>query len=167
MASATADEIIQSLGLAPHPEGGFYREVYRSDAKVDHPDSEAGERSAITSIYFLLAEGDFSAFHRVRSDESWHLYAGGPLELHLIHQHGEYEVRRLGHDLGFGCLPQTTVPANCLQAACPAPNVAWAVCGCVVAPGFDFADFSMPSREELLLSFPQHEKIIRGLTRGA
>ncbi len=166
MLPATVDELIEHLRLQPHPEGGYYREVFRSEMNVEHPEDEA-ERSACTSIYFLLEAGDFSAFHRVRSDEIWHLYAGGPLELHLIHQHGEYECQRLALDLGAGFQPQFTVPANALQAARPAPNTPWVLCGCVVAPGFDFADFSMPSREDLTVSFPDCSEIIRQLTRIA
>lgn len=167
MPLATADQIIARLALQPHPEGGYYREVYRSESQVVHPDPGAGQRSACTSIYFLLTEGDFSAFHRVRSDEVWHLYAGGPLELFIIGQHGEFAHEVLALDLGAGFQPQITVPANCLQAARPAPNVPWALCGCVVAPGFDFADFAMPSREDLSISFPHLADLIRELTRPA
>lgn len=167
MPRATAEEIIAQLGLQPHPEGGYYREVFRSPQEVTHPDPALGTRSACTSIYFLLTAGDFSAFHRVRSDEIWHLYAGGPLELFVIGQHGEFARERLALDLGAGFQPQITVPANCLQAARPAANVPWALCGCVVAPGFDFADFAMPSREDLLISFPHLSGLIREMTRPA
>ncbi|MCB2153762.1 cupin domain-containing protein [bacterium] len=164
----SAEEVIKTLQLIPHPEGGFYREIFRSDVRVQHPNVPPGEereRAASTLIYFLLEAKDFSAFHRVRSEETWHLYGGGPLELHLIHQHGEYEQRILRRDLGAGFSPQTTVDANVWQAACPAPNVEWVLCGCTVAPGFEFADFSMASRKELTLSYPECQEIINRFTR--
>ena len=165
----SAKEIIDGLKLMPHPEGGFFREVHRSPMTVKHPSPPANEtptRAAMTSIYFLLEGSDFSAFHRVRSDETWHLYGGGPLELHILSQKGEYERRILGFDLGAGYTPQITIPAMSWQAACPAPNVSYALCGCTVAPGFDFVDFKMVSFRELSLSYPQHEDLIRRFTRG-
>lgn len=165
----TAQEIIEKLKLSPHPEGGYYREVYRSESQVVHPsidDESANIRSACTSIYFLLEEGDFSAFHRVRSDEVWNLYAGGPIELHLISQHGECNRHLLGLDIGAGFSPQLTIPAHCWQAARPAPRVPWVLCGCTVAPGFDFADFSMPTRSDLLVSYPHCKDVIMELTRA-
>lgn len=160
-------EIVDRLGLAPHPEGGFFREVYRAGLAIDHPGIESGStrRSAATHIYFLLPAGDFSAFHRVvPSDEIWHLYAGDPLELHLIHADGRYERRLLTADLSVG-EPETVVEAGCWQAARVAPGGAWALGGCTVAPGFDFADFEMPPAEELLRLHPEHEAIVRELTR--
>lgn len=164
----SAQDIVSRLRLTPHPEGGFYREVFRSGVNVDHPGVPAGEdrqRSASTLIYFLIEHGDFSAFHRVRSDETWHLYAGGPVELHLISQHGEYERALLALEIGAGFLPQFTIPANSWQAARVGPSVPWALCGCTVAPGFEFADFSIASRKELLLCYPACEQIILELTR--
>ena len=170
MSHLTAEDIIQELKLMPHPEGGYYREVYRSSEQVTHPEGPASEddsaqRAAMTSIYFLLEKGDYSTFHRVRQDETWNLYLGGPLELHLISQHGAYSKQILGYDLGAGYEPQLTVPGNSWQAARPAPGVEWALVGCKVAPGFDFADFRIAHRRELLLCYPEHEKIVCELTR--
>lgn len=158
-----AEEIRRLLRLQPHPEGGAFRETLRSPMAVSHP--QAGARAASTAIYFLLRAGEFSAFHRVRSDESWHLYEGGPLELHLIDPDGRHERRLLGTDLAAGQEPQAVVPAGWWQAARPAEGAELALCGCVVAPGFEFADFEMPTRGELLARFPGLEEWILLFTR--
>jgi hypothetical protein len=161
-------KIVERFQLDPHPEGGYFREVYRSGILLDRPNADTGRsarRSVSTQIYFLLAEHDFSAFHRVRgSDELWHLYAGGPLELHTIDTSQQYAKHVLTGDLASG-EPVAVVPAGCWQAARPAPATAWAFCGCTVAPGFDFADFEMPARQELATAMPAHERIIHELTR--
>jgi len=161
-------KIIERFKLVPHPEGGHFREVYRSPIAIDHPAIDAGanpRRSGSTHIYFLLAGNDFSAFHRVRwSDEIWHLYAGGPLELHTLDDTQRYEKHVLTNDLERG-EPARVVPAGCWQAARPATTGTWAFCGCTVAPGFDFADFEMPPAKELVATHPTHERIIRELTK--
>jgi predicted cupin superfamily sugar epimerase len=116
-------------------------------------------------IYFLLAEGDFSSFHRVRwSDEIWHLYAGGPLELHLIDASAGHAQRLLTTDLCSGA-PTAVVPAGCWQAARLTPGTKWAFAGCTVSPGFEFSDFDMPPAAELLEVYPEHASFIRELTR--
>jgi len=161
-------KIVERFELLSHPEGGYFREVFRSAVTFAHPgiDPERGtRRSASTLIYFLLADRDFSAFHRVRSsDEVWHLYAGGPLELHTIDAGRRYEKHVLTGDLASG-EPARVVPAGCWQAARLAPDSGWAFIGCTVAPGFDFADFEMPPGDELAAAFPAHERVIRELTR--
>ena len=174
--SPTVRRLIERFGLEPHPEGGFYREMFRDDLAVLHPGIPIApggpadrERSASTAIYFLLPEGEISAFHRVVwTAELWHLYAGGPLELHLIHEEGRYERRLLSDPESEGGAqtgPMTVVEAGCWQAARPAPGAAYAFGGCTVAPGFDFADFELPAAEELARRFPEHEAVIRALTR--
>jgi uncharacterized protein len=161
-------KLVERFALIPHTEGGYYREVFRSGVALDLAGggTKPGvKRAASTLIYFLLADGDFSAFHRVRSsDEVWHLYAGGPLELHTIDSSRRYAKHVLASDLASG-EPAHVVPAGCWQAARLAPSGAWAFAGCTVAPGFDFADFEMPPGEELAASFPAHAQIIRELTR--
>src|SRR5262249_34295305 len=150
--------IVQALGLMPHPEGGFYRETFRSPLQIQSP-LHAGARNASTAIYFLLPAGTFSALHRVRgSDELWHFYAGDPLELYLLGPAGTRSIR-LGADLRAGQVPQAVVPAGVLQAAMPL-GTRYSLCGCTVAPGFDFADFDLPKRDELLASFPGHRALI-------
>lgn len=164
-----AEKIVKRFGLKPHPEGGFFKEVYRSAQYVRHPAVPAGEdpeRRCGTLIYYMLVGRQFSAFHRVRwTDEIWHLYAGGPLELHLIDADGHYSVKTLTTVLGDG-EPTALVPAGCWQAARVAPGMPWAFGGCTVAPGFEYADFEMPSAAELLEAFPQHAAVIRSLTRN-
>jgi predicted cupin superfamily sugar epimerase len=157
-----ARAVVTSLGLAPHPEGGFFRETFRAPLALDAPQ---GPRAASTAIYFLLPAGSFSALHRVRSDEVWHHYDGDPVELHTIGDAGQARVVRLGRDLARGDRPQVVVPAGVWQAAVPAGE-RFALCGCTVAPGFEFADFEMPSRAELLRRFPTLRELVERLTRG-
>ena len=162
-----AEKIINRFALKPHPEGGFFKEVYRSTQHVRHPGVPAGEnaeRVCGTLIYYMLVGDRFSAFHRVRwTDEIWHLYAGGPIELHLIDTDGHYHAKTLTTALGDG-EPTALVPAGHWQAARVAPGSSWAFGGCSVAPGFEYADFEMPSATALIEAFPQHEAIIRTLT---
>lgn len=153
--------IIEALGLSPHPEGGFFRETFRAPLAVEAPQ---GPRSASTAIYYLLAAGTFSALHRVRSDEVWHHYDGDPLELHLISEAGVYEVTTLGRNIVRGERPQLVVPAGVWQAALPL-GTRFALCGCTVAPGFDFADFEMPSRQDLANRLPALKSAIDRFTR--
>ena len=160
--------IVERFGMNPHPEGGFFREVYRSAIDVEHPAIPKGHgksRSGGTLIYFLLAEDQFSAFHRVKwTDELWHLYAGGPLELHVIDSDDGYVRRVLTTDLERG-EPTALVEAGHWQAARLAPNVGWAFGGCTVSPGFEFDEFEMPPAEELIARHSQHAGVIRALTR--
>jgi predicted cupin superfamily sugar epimerase len=135
-----AAHLISSLGLQPHPEGGHYREVFRSSSSVQ-PGDGRGERSALTTIYFLLMAGEQSRLHRVTSDEAWHFYEGDPLDLlwtgaepMVLHQ------ARLG-PVSAGMAPVAVVPAGGWQAA--RSSGAYTLVGCTVGPGFDFADFQM------------------------
>lgn len=166
----TVKRIVERFELEPHPEGGYFREVYRSAIEITHPGIPPGHETARrtgTLIYFLLSGSDFSAFHRVRwSDEIWHLYAGGPLELHVVDGHGRHEARLVTTDLERG-EPTTVIPGGHWQAARLAAGAEWAFGGCTVAPGFEYADFEMPPRADLLADFPEHAAIIRSLTRGA
>jgi predicted cupin superfamily sugar epimerase len=130
----TAEEVVRLLDLAPHPEGGFYREAFRAAAP-------AGGRGASTAIYYLLREGDVSVWHRVDADEVWHHYMGAPLELSLSVKGRERSVLRLGPDLAAGERPQAVVPAGVWQAARPLGG--WTLVGCTVAPAFDFAGFEI------------------------
>jgi predicted cupin superfamily sugar epimerase len=162
----TARELVETLGLLPHPEGGYYRETFRSPVVLRGlswagPD---GERNASTAIYFLLPAGVFSAFHRVMADEVWHHYEGDPVALHMLGASG-HEVVRLGRDFAAGQRPQHVVRGGVWQAAV-AIGECYALCGCTVAPGFDFADFSMPSRSELVAVFPEHAALIESFTRS-
>jgi len=163
-----AQRIVERFQMQPHPEGGFFREVYRSGIELEHPSIPADtsrRRSGSTLIYFLLAGQAFSAFHRVVcSDEVWHLYGGGPLEVHTINAAGRHDryVLTTAWDAGE---PAAIVKAGDWQAAKLAPGARWAFCGCTVAPGFDFDDFEMPPASELLAAYPKHATVIRELTR--
>jgi predicted cupin superfamily sugar epimerase len=158
-----AQDVIAALELTPHPEGGFFRETFRAHAVIEAPFGKL-PRAASTAIYFLLRAGDFSAFHVVRSDEVWHHYLGASLELHTIEATGQYERVELGPDLMNGEVPQWVVPAGTFQAA-RVIGEGFGLVGCTVAPGFDFADFSMPPRAELLARFPNLEDVIASFTR--
>ena len=147
-----AAEIIHRLGLAPHPEGGYYRETFRSSLMLDLPGGR--RRHASTAIHYFLPSGARSAWHRVASDEVWHHYQGGPLRLHLLGT----ATRRLDR-----MDPQIVVPAGVWQAA--EPESEGVLCGCTVAPGFDFADFELGNAEALLREFPGEEALIRRLLR--
>jgi len=156
---STIDELVRSLDLKPHPEGGFYRETYRAPATVDTP---RGKRNAGTAIYYLLPKGTYAAFHRVTSDEVWHHYDGGPLVLHLI-ERGQHRQVTLGRDFAKGEQPQGVVRAGVLQAAEPVGE--YTLCGCTVAPGFDFADWTLPPFDELAVDYPQHRALLQRLSR--
>lgn len=151
-----ADELIQRLELKPHPEGGYYREVWRSTARVS--ESRHASRSAVTTIYFLLAAGSFSAWHRVRSDEVWHWYEGEPLELLFAPPDLGIVQQRILGPVGEGVEPIITVPADWWQAA--RPLGAFSLCGCTVAPGFEFEDFAFlrdhaAERDALRITSPE------------
>jgi len=156
---------IHHLGLSPHPEGGYYRVTYKSDLTIVRsalPSSYQGDRSASTAIYFLLDEGNFSAFHRIASDEVWHFYAGSSLVVYVIDPEGNYSELHLGSDEGEEF--QAVVKAGCWFASRVRDAAGFALVGCTVAPGFDFADFELGVRWELIRAFPAHRKLIEELT---
>jgi hypothetical protein len=164
----TADYFIRHLQLQPHPEGGFFKETYRSTGIIPSQclsTSFSGDRSYSTAIYFLLQQRDYSAFHRIESDECWHFYEGGTLLIHVIDEEGNYSCIRLGRKIHEGEVFQYVVPARSWFASEPAPGVEFTLVGCTVAPGFDFADFEMANAEELSKSYPQHHSIIHRLCR--
>jgi uncharacterized protein len=166
----TADEIRRLLDLAPHPEGGFYRETWRAAEALPAaalPARYGGGRAAGTAIYYLLTPGTFSTLHRLRSDEVFHCYAGDPVELLLLAPGGAGEVVTLGSDLGAGHRPQQLVPAGVWQGARLRAGGAWALLGCTVAPGFDFADYEAGGRADLQRGWPAFAALIGALTREA
>ena len=170
MATPTADEIVAALGLAPHPEGGFYRETYRASDVIPRealPPRYAGARAASTAIYFLLRRGEISALHRIASDELWFFHLGAPLTVHVLAEDGTHQAIRLGHDLAGGESPQAMVPAGAHFGARIEGGGDYALVSCTVAPGFDFADFELPARSELLARFPEHQTLVMALTRAA
>lgn len=137
-----AGDLVRLLHLAPHPEGGWYREIFRSADAAPQADGR-GPRQALTSIDFLLAAGERSAWHRVASDEAWHLLEGGPLRLWLVPPDlSRLDLHTLAPVDADGARPRLVVPAHWWQAAEPAAGASFALVGATVAPGFDFADFS-------------------------
>ena len=159
---------IETLGLEPHPEGGFFRQTYRAELTIPKEVLRGfgGARAASTAIYFLLEGENFSAFHRLRSDEMWHFYAGSPLMVHVIEPTGNDSSILLGSDPDAGQVFQAVVAAGSWFASHVADWKGWALVGCTVAPGFDFEDFEMGQREELSGKYPQHRRMIERLTRG-
>ncbi|HEY3265457.1 MAG TPA: cupin domain-containing protein [Armatimonadota bacterium] len=165
----TAEYWIERLNLERHPEGGYFRETYRAAETISEealPERYAGPRSFSTLIYFLLAGDDFSAFHRLKSDEMWHFHAGVGLTVSLIHTDGRVEAIRMGPDPDDGQTFQAVIPAGCWFGAALDEPDAYALVGCTVAPGFDFADFELAEPDRLLKEFPDSEELIRRLTRA-
>jgi len=162
-------DLINKLNLQAHPEGGYYKETYRSKGIIEtsslSQDIE-GERNYSTAIYFLLAKNQFSAFHKIKQDEIWHFYSGTTLLLHTINKEGEYKLVRIGQDLNNEEYFQYVVPAGTLFASEVEDKNSFSFCGCTVSPGFDFKDFTMPSRVELIKTYPKHSEIILKLTHG-
>ena len=157
---------IEKLGLEPHPEGGHFKEVYRSPATVPGEvlPGYAGARNLGTSIYFLLQDGEVSALHRIKQDELWHFYAGSALTVHVIDAAGRYTPVSMGSDPDECQCLQAVVPGGSLFGASVDGGAGYALVGCTCVPGFDFADFELPAREELLSRYPQHRKLIEELT---
>jgi len=158
---------IDTLGLARHPEGGWFRETYRSSESIPSealPDRFQGLRPFCTAIYFMLKRGDFSALHRIKSDEIWHFHEGAPLTVHVLTPTGEQYGIRLGRDADNGERFQAVVPAGCWFGAETFGE--FSLVGCTVAPGFDFRDFEMADRANLASIFPQHIPFINRLTRN-
>ncbi|OQY12878.1 MAG: hypothetical protein B6I31_02320 [Desulfobacteraceae bacterium 4572_19] len=158
---------IKNLKLQPHPEGGYFKENYRSHeviAKIALPNRFSGDRVFSTGIYFLLNKNDYSAFHVINQDEMWHFYEGSSVTIHIIDKDGTYSTLSLGRDITNGESHQVIVKAGCFFAAENNNKELYSLSGCTVAPGFDFADFKMPGRNKLIKMFPQHIKIINMFT---
>ena len=163
-----AQNLIEHFQLQPHPEGGFYKETYRSSGIISAsclPKEFSDDRYYSTAIYFLLQQGGFSAFHRIKSDECWHFYEGSTLLIHILERDGSYTCARLGKNIDKGEVFQFVVPAHAWFASEPAPESDFSLVGCTVAPGFDFADFEMADKEILLHEFPQHHVVVQRLCR--
>ena len=164
----TVAELVRKFQLLPHPEGGYYKETYRSAEQIPGkalPQRFPGTRSFATAIYFLLEKNNFSAFHRIQSDECWHFYAGDTLHVHVIHPDGVYELLPLGNNLAKNEMFQAMVPAGSWFASETAPGGNFSFVGCTVAPGFDFADFELARASALSAQFPSKRELITRLCR--
>jgi predicted cupin superfamily sugar epimerase len=160
---------IEKLHMQPHPEGGFYAETYRSHEHIlgEHlPGRYNGDRSFATAIYFLVEGGRFSALHRISSDEMWHFYTGTRLTIYAIEPQGDLQTIHLGNNPDEGEVFQAVVKAGCWFGSIAKDPDGYALVGCTVAPGFDFADFELADRREMLQQFPQHRSIIEALTKA-
>ncbi|MCB2410546.1 cupin domain-containing protein [Hymenobacter lucidus] len=158
----TATDIIQHLHLLPHPEGGYYRETYRSP---EHLTTDSGQsRSVSTAIYYLLENDDKSHFHRIKSDELWFFHQGQALEI-VVLTDGQPTTIVLGSDFARGEVPQAIVPANAWFGARLRQSSGFALVSCTVAPGFDFADFELAQRGALSAEFPHLTSLIEQFTK--
>jgi hypothetical protein len=153
----TTKEIIQQLQLLPHPEGGYFKETYRSPETLVA--SGGKTRNVSTAIYYLLENDNKSHFHRIQSDEIWHFHQKDPLEIFIIEQ-GELIVKTLGNNIAQGEVPQVIVPAGRWFAARVKNASGYSLVSCTVAPGFDFTDFELAKKENLLSQFPHLNDII-------
>jgi predicted cupin superfamily sugar epimerase len=154
----TAQELVQTLGLLPHPEGGFYKETYRSKLTL-----EGKDRQLMTSIYFLLTSANVSKFHRIKSDELWYFHAGSPLIVHTLGEHG-HQQHHLGLDLSKGQQPFLWIPKDTIFGSTVLENDDFSLVSCAVAPGFDFRDFELFERSELLRAYPEHKELVERLS---
>src|SRR5258706_10334212 len=162
-----AEYWIDHLHLQPHPEGGFYRETYRSGETIPQtglPARFPGPRSFSTAIYFLLRSQDRSLFHRIKSDELWHWHAGSTLSIYVLDWQA-VTVRQLGDNPEKGESLQVAIPANCWFGAKLNEENSYVLASCTVAPGFDFQDFELAGKEELIKQYPSHREVIDLLTR--
>ncbi len=164
----TAQQIINRLGLVPLTiEGGYFRETYRSTLTLPAeslPADYASNRHAATCIYYLLTPDTFSMLHRVTSDEIFHFYAGDPVEMLQLLPDGTGRTLIIHNDLAIECSPQVAVPASIWQGCRLAPGGQWALMGCTVAPGFDYADYTPGDRVQLIAGYPEYTELITALT---
>jgi uncharacterized protein len=167
MIPQTAEYWIEKLKLQKHPEGGYFKEIFRSENKIPGESLKKfrDERSTFTSIYYLLKGHDFSAFHRLKSEEMWHFFNGSPVTIYVINEDGKLEKKHLGPDPDNMEDFQICIPGNTWFAAKVNNPVLYSLVGCTVSPGFDFQDFEMAEREALLKEFPHLKDCIIQLTR--
>jgi predicted cupin superfamily sugar epimerase len=163
-----AQYLRERLDLSELPgEGGYYKETYRSDKTIILPSETDGERSISTSIYYLLDGTQFSAFHRLKSDEIWHFYIGSSITLYIINKMENLSEVKLGSNIEKGELFQIQVRAESWFAATVNDISSYALIGCTVSPGFDYLDFELGDRKKLIERYPQHKSIIEKLTTSA
>jgi uncharacterized protein len=158
-----AEYYINLLNLQKHPEGGYYREVYRSEENYPAPglpDRYSGSRSFATSIYFLLTGKDISRFHKLKSDEIWHHYEGCSVRIYILDELGNLSEIRLGKNISSGEVLQAVISKDNWFAAEPADSDSFSLIGCSVSPGFEFDDFEIGKRDDLIKLFPRHENLI-------
>ena len=164
-----SEEIIRLLDLQPHPEGGYYRETYRSDEKISArslPVRYKTDRCLSTAIYYLITSRSYSMLHRIYTDEMYHFYLGDPVLMLLLHPDGPGKTTVLGNDITAGYSPQCLVPSRVWQGLCLVEGGNFALMGTTVAPGFNFDDFELGARQELIEKYPGYANMIERLTTG-
>jgi predicted cupin superfamily sugar epimerase len=162
MSNESASYWIKHLNLQPHPEGGFYREIFRSGQEIHRP-SSSEIKQACTSIYYLLEGTDYSGFHRLASDEIWYFHKGKPLHIHVINEQGTHAAFELS-DTASGCLSVAIAAGLWFAAEIPS-GCGFALASCVVAPGFEFSEFEMAKKEELIALYPQYQSLLAKFCR--
>ena len=162
MSLPDANHWISKLNLQPHPEGGYYKEVFRSSQYVRREENDS-RKHACTSIYYLLEHADFSGFHRIMSDEIWYFHQGVPLNIHIITENGDYQLLELS-DSQTGSL-SLVVPAGLWFAADIPGKQGYTLVSCAVAPGFEFAEFEMADKQQLIGEYPTHAELFSRLCR--
>ncbi|HBH50169.1 MAG TPA: hypothetical protein DDX98_16100 [Bacteroidales bacterium] len=158
-----AEYWIQHLGLKPHPEGGFFHEEYRSSIEIEAKNLPVGYKSAhrlATSIYYLLRSEDISRLHRLRSDELWFFHAGSPVKVIFIDTEGKKHTHLLGNNHEKAEQFSLLIPAGCIFCAEVTHPDSYGLVSCVVAPGFEFEDFEMFEKEDLVQAYPKHADLI-------
>jgi uncharacterized protein len=166
--TVSINELIETYKMIAHPEGGYYKETYRSNETLQEeclPIRFRGERIFSTGIYYLLRGNEFSAFHRIKSDEMWHFYAGIPLNIYVIDPAGNFELITMGQNFNNGEVFQAVIRAGNWFAAQPVSVSGFSFMGCTVAPGFDFDDFELAMADQLAETYPQHTDLIRQFCR--
>ena len=151
--------LVRKLGLEKHPEGGHFKQTYRSVAIVN-VEGYDGQRNIATAIYYLLSGSEFSAFHRIKSDEIWHHYAGGSITLYAISNDGKLSKIKVDKDM-----PQAVIKADSWFAAALDGKRSYCLLGCTMSPGFDYRDWELGKRDDLIMMYPQHKKIIERYTK--
>ena len=163
----SADYYIKRLELSPHSEGGYFKETYRSKGVIKKdalPNDFQSDHCYSTFIYYLLKSSDISKFHRIKSDEQWHFFEGSSLIVLALRENDEFLKFKLGRDLENNEMFSCVIPANSWLAAYPREKDSFSLLGCTVAPGFEYEDFELAEKEELLKQFPEYEAIIKKLT---
>lgn len=158
----TAEDWITHLDMAAHPEGGYFKQSFVSPEKIRLA-AHTAERNLYTSIYFLLRSQDISHFHRLKSDELWYFHTGNAVTVHILDADGNYRAEKLGVDLAAGERPQVLVQKGSIFGSTVDAENTFSLVGCMVSPGFDFADFELLKQAELLKLYPQQEQIVKRL----
>lgn len=159
----SAQYYIKQLNMEAHPEGGYFVSTFAGEEQFE---TRNVARPIYTSIYFLLRSQDISHLHRLKSDEIWYFHGGSSLTVHMIFEDGTYEARKLGLNAAEGEAPQILVPKSTIFGSSVDDADTFSLVGCMVAPGFDYADFELFTQEELLADYPQHEEVIKRMAYG-